>query len=106
MSAAFTPGPWVAREDHPENSVIHVFAIGSEFDCEVATLFGSRSSPMQANAEGMWGADPERLANAHLIAAAPAMLAALQGVVRVADRATDEFDAARAAILAATGATQ
>lgn len=31
------------------------------------------------------------------------MLAALQGVVRVADRATDEFDAARAAISKATG---
>lgn len=32
------------------------------------------------------------------------MLAALKGVVRVANRATDEFDAARAAIAKATGA--
>ncbi|MBT2322563.1 hypothetical protein J7E62_09415 [Variovorax paradoxus] len=31
------------------------------------------------------------------------MLEALRGVVRVADRATDEFDAARAAIAKATG---
>lgn len=41
-------------------------------------------------------------ANASLIAAAPDLLAALQGVLRVADRATDEFEAARAAIAKAT----
>lgn len=40
--------------------------------------------------------------DARLIAAAPDLLAALMGVVRVADRATDEFDAARAAIAKAT----
>ncbi len=44
----------------------------------------------------------ERDANARLIAAAPDLLEALRGVVRVADRATDEFDAARAAIAKAT----
>lgn len=33
----------------------------------------------------------------------PELLTALQGVVRVADRATDEFDAARAAIAKALG---
>jgi hypothetical protein len=37
-------------------------------------------------------------ANARLIAAAPELLEALKGVLRVADRKTDEFDAARAAI--------
>ena len=37
-------------------------------------------------------------ANAALIAAAPDLLAALIGVVRIADRKTDEFDAAHAAI--------
>lgn len=45
----------------------------------------------------------ESLANARLIAAAPELLEALLGVVAVADRATAEFDAARAAILKATG---
>jgi hypothetical protein len=37
-----------------------------------------------------------------LLRAAPDLLAALQGVLRVADRATDEFYAARAAIAKAT----
>lgn len=39
-----------------------------------------------------------------LIEAAPDLLTALQGVVRIADRKTDEFDAAHAAIAKATGA--
>lgn len=42
--------------------------------------------------------------DARLISAAREMLEALKGVVRVADRKTDEFDAARAAIAKATGA--
>lgn len=42
-------------------------------------------------------------ANALLIAAAPELLEALKGVVRVADRKTREFDAARAAIAKAEG---
>lgn len=45
-------------------------------------------------------------ANAHLIAAAPDLLDALIAVVRVADRATDEFDMARAAIAKALGETK
>lgn len=39
----------------------------------------------------------------NLIAAAPDLLAALEAVVRVADRATVEFDQARAAIAKARG---
>ena len=42
-------------------------------------------------------------ANARLITAAPELLAALKGAVAVADRRTDEFDAARAAIAKAEG---
>lgn len=45
-----------------------------------------------------------RTADARLIAAAPDLLEALIAVVRVADRATDEFDLARAAIAKARGA--
>ena len=46
----------------------------------------------------------EQIANARLIAAAPELLEALIGVVKVADRATKEFDKARAAISKAIGA--
>ncbi|EBO4170082.1 hypothetical protein LB58_21180 [Salmonella enterica] len=41
--------------------------------------------------------------DAQLISAAPELLEALQAVVRVADRQTDEFDMARAAINKALG---
>jgi hypothetical protein len=49
-------------------------------------------------------AAPQPVIAPELIAAAPDLLAALQGVVRVADRTTSEFDAARAAIAKATKA--
>jgi hypothetical protein len=49
---------------------------------------------MSAHTPGPW-----------VIDVAPDLLEALRGVVRVADRATVEFDAARAAIAKATGAT-
>lgn len=42
--------------------------------------------------------------NANLIVAAPDLLAALKGVLRVADRKTVEFDAARVAIAKAENA--
>jgi hypothetical protein len=45
----------------------------------------------------------EAAANARVCAAAPDLLKALEGVLRVADRKTGEFDAARAAIAKATG---
>ena len=49
---------------------------------------------------------PQVEANARLIATVPELLEALQGVLRVADRATVEFDVARAAIAKATGEKQ
>ena len=45
-------------------------------------------------------------ANARLIAASPDLLEALIGVVRVADRETDEFIAARKAISKAQGSNK
>lgn len=45
------------------------------------------------------------LADARLIAAAPELLEALKGVLHIADRETNEFDAARAAIAKAEGRT-
>jgi hypothetical protein len=78
MSAARTPGPWHATPGHYETNTY----IRSNDLTLVATV-------------------PDG-ANARLIAAAPDLLEALRGVLRVADRATDEFDAARAAIAKAT----
>lgn len=52
---------------------------------------------------GCWTDSSDAVANARLIAAAPAMYEALKGVLRVADRATVEFDAARAALASASG---
>ena len=46
------------------------------------------------------------VANARLMAAAPDLLEALEAVLSVADRATDEFDLARAAIARAKGEPQ
>jgi hypothetical protein len=69
-----TPGPWIAL---PDGGI-------------------SSSDPPQTLAVVMNGED--MTGNAALIAAAPEMLEALKGVVRVADRSTVEFDAARAAI--------
>lgn len=46
---------------------------------------------------------PEAVANAHLMTAAPELLAALKAVVSVADRKTVEFDLAHAAIAKANG---
>jgi len=47
--------------------------------------------------------DLNDIKHAMLIAAAPELLAALKAVVAIADRRTDEFDAARAAIAKAEG---
>jgi len=53
------------------------------------------------NVDGYYACQNE--ADARLIAAAPELLEALKAVVSVADRATVEFDMARAAIAKATG---
>lgn len=84
----FTPGPWKVVTGTTMRGV-NVFS-ADDFICEVGALNGSRDR------------DERIEADARLIAAAPDLLAALQGVLRVADRATDEFDAARAAIAKAT----
>ena len=47
--------------------------------------------------------ESEQQANAILLAAAPDLLAALKEVMSVSDRATDEYDRARAAIARAEG---
>jgi hypothetical protein len=53
-----------------------------------------------------WMSGKRYMADARLIAAAPDLLEALQGVLRVADRKTTEFDAARAAIAKSIGVSE
>jgi hypothetical protein len=48
----------------------------------------------------------EEVANAHLIAAAPELLEALEAVVAISDRKHDAWDAAKAAIAKAKGENQ
>jgi hypothetical protein len=82
-----TPGGW-ARNIKPATKYTTVFAGRNTHICHMATV----------------GLPPEEVeANINLIVAAPDLLAALEGVLRVADRQTAEFDAARAAIAKARG---
>jgi hypothetical protein len=77
-----TPGPWVSGL-RADGGRINVYA-----DDTMAT----RICRVETGAE-----------DARIVAAAPDLLAALIAVVRVADRTTVEFDAARAAIAKARG---
>lgn len=84
-----TPGPWFVASLNDALFVVdrmppHYDTGGTEVIC------------------GRFDPGPEGEANADLVSAAPDLLSALQGVLRVADRKTDEFDAARAAIAKAT----
>lgn len=88
-SKRHTPGPW--REDNADiNGVTHYFVAG-----ERGILLGMWS-------EGC-GLGHQADANRRLMLAAPDLLAALKDVVRIADRKTVEFDAARAAVKKAEG---
>lgn len=88
--AKFTPGPW--RYEPSTNNFGGYAIYGSD-------RRGGQVLPIL----GMTYNWPQNaLANARLIAAAPDLFAALQGVLRVADRKTVEFDQARAALALAT----
>jgi hypothetical protein len=80
-----TPGPWETDEDG-DRICIWVPAV-KEYVAIIKDF----------------GWDAPYQANGRLIAAAPDLLDALKGVVRIADRQTVEFDAARAAIAKAEG---
>jgi hypothetical protein len=66
MMSSFTPGPWSAKDWRICRNVIGD-AIGFRFICDTATNKKSRNA--------------ENAANAHLIAAAPDLLAACQAVI-------------------------
>lgn len=82
-AAGFTPGPYTAIKQHSD------YTITTNGNTGFANVTGDN-----------WG---QAEANANLFAAAPELLEALEGVLRVADRKTPEFDAARAAIAKARG---
>jgi hypothetical protein len=100
-SAGYTPGPWHVTDGGgsvyalDESGQVNRFYINVQPGYVVRTRLSSTSVHTPYS---------ELDANARLISAAPELLEALIGVVRVADRKTDEFDAARAAIEKATGA--
>lgn len=87
-----TPGPWTLAE-LKNGPIVHLCQIGEDA-LSILTVVDQDGTPFGAVYSE---------ADARLIAAAPEMLSALQGVLRVADRQTDEFDAARAAIAKAIG---
>lgn len=101
----FTPGPW---------SVPH-FATDHQCNCQYVLSDGQYGmgaiATVHHNEDGSDGAEHNEplgvaIANANLIVAAPELFEALEGVVAVADRATAEFDRARAALAKAKGETQ
>lgn len=93
-----TPGPWAVEEPMDfELSIVEAGKPPHEWRFIAAC-------PLDDDDVETGFPREEAEANARLIAAAPLLLEALLGVVAVADRKTDEFDRARAAIAAATGA--
>jgi hypothetical protein len=85
-----TPGPWFATTRR--GSWDWLVASEADPNIEVCQMFHDATEENEIGE-----------ANAHLVAAAPDLLAALKGVVAIADRKTDEFDRARAAIAKAEG---
>lgn len=105
-----TPGPWFAREDG-------CIAVGDNSTSKTLKL--RLLKVISPWVEGAWDDDPEALANARLIAAAPAMLEALKEAsdwldwyfapepsVRVGPSSSELKRLTRAAIALATGEGQ
>ncbi len=89
-----TPGPWIHRTD------------GDEWTCDIVTQEGvnTEGTPMFWNIASYNKQRHEAEDNAKLIAAAPDLLIALQGLVAYFNWAiTPEVDNARAAIAKALG---
>jgi len=103
LNPSHTPGPWHVMEVHRNPDCLE-WVIG----CVRPATDACKENPRIAICDEMGGSGDGReegRANAHLIAAAPELLAALEGVLKIADRQTVEFDEARAAIAKAKGTT-
>ena len=85
-----TPSPWTSNvKDYGSAGHNAYVGVDAEDGTVVAHVLCYRGPNLT---------DVPFAANARLIAAAPELLEALKGVVKISDRATDEFAAARAAI--------
>lgn len=112
ITLSLTIGQHVRHADHKGRRVTgHITALAVEDRAVMATI--ALDEPIILPSRGEFG--ETRIHTQHVPAHELApfderdeliadMLAALQGVVRVADRQTAEFDAARAAIVCAIGA--
>lgn len=103
--ADHTPPPWEVTEDEDGHTIRMGSALATPNDYEVqhvVTYDHGLTEEEAAGEEAQRRQLAEARANAYLIGAAPDLLAALKAVVAIADRKTDEFDYARAAIAKAT----
>lgn len=100
-----TPGPWVAETSVCKDETGDGLAV-----IAVRTDVPEGCTPTRGmvawvhSGLGACSTDDEAIATARLIAAAPDLLAALKGILHIADRKAAEFDAAHAAIAKAEGA--
>ncbi|RWP64868.1 hypothetical protein [Mesorhizobium sp.] len=91
-AANHTPGPWAIDPKY-------LSEVQTPDDKTIASCWHAHAEGRTVSITGVLECSlEESAANARLIAAAPDMLAALKAVVMVADRDTDEFALARAAI--------
>lgn len=116
MEAKHTQGEWEAWGNKASkfgvtgpaaaNAFVAIRALEKDDWAQKGTYVQLASSTKVCPGIALGDTVEEAQANGQLMSAAPDLLAALQGVLRVADRATDEFDAARAAIAKALGIKQ
>lgn len=95
MSGKHTPGPWRVNTCRMGDKLMGWHIAADEHGSSLPVCLSDKYSEYRDQ--------DEEIRNAFLISAAPDMLEALKGVLLVADRQTDEFDAARAAIAKAEG---
>jgi len=101
VSAAHTPGPWVYRpHDFDDWGIVRVTADESRYGFVICQARNPEVTGEQLGAYRESGVDPYE-ANARLIAAAPALLEALEELLKIRSGRTAKM--ARAAIAAAKG---
>jgi hypothetical protein len=104
MTAAHTPGPWVWTDRVLQGDAKYAGYgdTGGFVTADGTPVCWFGDSETYYPTEGT----PPTAADARLIAAAPDLLEALIEIVAIADRKTDAFDRARAAIAKAHGVDQ